>query len=245
MTGSQPHCHPPNFWLCSQGREEWGNTTCAGSEVGREVSGWPESPPRFSGEPGTVLSEPRRASFFCQCPAGISQALSLGSCAFKTACGPPFPGAPPSLTLTPTPPPPGTPHLAGSPAWAGPRPEGLHQRACSVSSADPWTEAAALPPGTQDPVRPGEERGSPPHCPGTALQVSAEGGQACLRNRESGAAGTGDPPCLCSPPANLCWPQAALVALALPSAPCAASSSASPQGNGEGSQGWGEWRWGL
>ncbi|XP_070644524.1 arf-GAP with GTPase, ANK repeat and PH domain-containing protein 3 isoform X3 [Bos indicus] len=42
----------------------------------------------------------------------------------------------------------GTPHPAGSPAWAGPRPEGLHQRACSVSSADPWTEAAALPPAS-------------------------------------------------------------------------------------------------
>ncbi|XP_007469885.1 PREDICTED: arf-GAP with GTPase, ANK repeat and PH domain-containing protein 3-like isoform X4 [Lipotes vexillifer] len=34
-----------------------------------------------------------------------------------------------------------------SPAWAGPRPEGLHQRSCSVSSADQWSEAAALPPG--------------------------------------------------------------------------------------------------
>lgn len=117
VTGSQPHCHPPNFWLCSQGREEWGNTTCAGSEVGREVSGRPESPPRFSGEPGTVLSEPRRASIFCQCPAGISQALSLGSCAFRTACGPPFPGAPPSLTLPPTPPCPQVPptRLAAQP----------------------------------------------------------------------------------------------------------------------------------
>ncbi|CAI9160871.1 unnamed protein product [Rangifer tarandus platyrhynchus] len=42
----------------------------------------------------------------------------------------------------------GTPHPASSPAWASPRPEGLHQRACSVSSADPWTEAAALPPAS-------------------------------------------------------------------------------------------------
>uniref|UniRef100_A0A8C6FLJ8 Arf-GAP with GTPase, ANK repeat and PH domain-containing protein 3 n=1 Tax=Moschus moschiferus TaxID=68415 RepID=A0A8C6FLJ8_MOSMO len=42
----------------------------------------------------------------------------------------------------------GTPHPASSPAWAGPRPEGLHQRACSVSSTDPWTEAAALPPAS-------------------------------------------------------------------------------------------------
>lgn len=40
-------------------------------------------------------------------------------------------------------------------------------------------------------MRPGEERGSPPRCPGTALQVSAEGGQACLGNRESGAATPG------------------------------------------------------
>ncbi|KAF6275778.1 ArfGAP with GTPase domain, ankyrin repeat and PH domain 3 [Rhinolophus ferrumequinum] len=47
----------------------------------------------------------------------------------------------------------GAPHLASSPAWAGPRPEGLHQRSCSVSSADQWSEAAALPPGMQDPVK--------------------------------------------------------------------------------------------
>uniref|UniRef100_A0A8C9BIV5 Arf-GAP with GTPase, ANK repeat and PH domain-containing protein 3 n=1 Tax=Phocoena sinus TaxID=42100 RepID=A0A8C9BIV5_PHOSS len=46
----------------------------------------------------------------------------------------------------------GAPHSASSPAWAGPRPEGLHQRSCSVSSADQWSEAAALPPGTQDPA---------------------------------------------------------------------------------------------
>ncbi|XP_062955376.1 arf-GAP with GTPase, ANK repeat and PH domain-containing protein 3 isoform X8 [Cynocephalus volans] len=39
-----------------------------------------------------------------------------------------------------------------SSAWAGPRPEGLHQRSCSVSSADQWSEAAALPPGTQHPA---------------------------------------------------------------------------------------------
>ncbi|KAG8506166.1 LOW QUALITY PROTEIN: Arf-GAP with GTPase, ANK repeat and PH domain-containing protein 3, partial [Galemys pyrenaicus] len=43
---------------------------------------------------------------------------------------------------------PGAPHSASSPAWAGPRPEGLHQRSCSVSSADQWSEAAALPPAT-------------------------------------------------------------------------------------------------
>uniref|UniRef100_G1P606 Arf-GAP with GTPase, ANK repeat and PH domain-containing protein 3 n=1 Tax=Myotis lucifugus TaxID=59463 RepID=G1P606_MYOLU len=40
----------------------------------------------------------------------------------------------------------GAPHSASSPAWAGLRPEGLHQRSCSVSSADQWSEAAALPP---------------------------------------------------------------------------------------------------
>ena len=56
----------------------------------------------------------------------------------------PAPASPPSLTL----PPPGAPHSASSPAWAGPRPEGLHQRSCSISSADQWSEAAALPPGT-------------------------------------------------------------------------------------------------
>ncbi|XP_037371712.1 arf-GAP with GTPase, ANK repeat and PH domain-containing protein 3 isoform X4 [Talpa occidentalis] len=43
---------------------------------------------------------------------------------------------------------PGAPHSASSPAWAGPRPEGLHQRSCSVSSADQWSEAAALPPAS-------------------------------------------------------------------------------------------------
>ena len=50
-----------------------------------------------------VLGEPRSPSFFPQCPAGISQALPVGSCAFRTACGPPFPGAPPRLTLPPNP----------------------------------------------------------------------------------------------------------------------------------------------
>uniref|UniRef100_A0A8C8WHE4 Arf-GAP with GTPase, ANK repeat and PH domain-containing protein 3 n=1 Tax=Panthera leo TaxID=9689 RepID=A0A8C8WHE4_PANLE len=44
----------------------------------------------------------------------------------------------------------GAPYPASSPAWAGPRPEGLHQRSCSVSSADQWSDA--LPPGTQDPA---------------------------------------------------------------------------------------------
>ncbi|XP_059963463.1 arf-GAP with GTPase, ANK repeat and PH domain-containing protein 3 isoform X2 [Mesoplodon densirostris] len=42
----------------------------------------------------------------------------------------------------------GAPHSASSPAWAGPRPEGRHQRSCSVSSADQWREAAALPPAS-------------------------------------------------------------------------------------------------
>ncbi|KAM4874729.1 arf-GAP with GTPase, ANK repeat and PH domain-containing protein 3 isoform 4-T4 [Thomomys bottae] len=40
----------------------------------------------------------------------------------------------------------------GSTAWATPRVEGLHQRSCSVSSADQWSEAAALPPGVQLPA---------------------------------------------------------------------------------------------
>ncbi|XP_029777176.1 arf-GAP with GTPase, ANK repeat and PH domain-containing protein 3 isoform X1 [Suricata suricatta] len=40
----------------------------------------------------------------------------------------------------------GAPYTASSPAWAGPRPEGLHQRSCSVSSADQWSEA--LPPAS-------------------------------------------------------------------------------------------------
>uniref|UniRef100_A0A7N4Q0G0 Arf-GAP with GTPase, ANK repeat and PH domain-containing protein 3 n=1 Tax=Sarcophilus harrisii TaxID=9305 RepID=A0A7N4Q0G0_SARHA len=39
-----------------------------------------------------------------------------------------------------------------SSALAGPRPDGLHQRSCSVSSADQWSEAAALPPGIQHPA---------------------------------------------------------------------------------------------
>uniref|UniRef100_G1QW60 Arf-GAP with GTPase, ANK repeat and PH domain-containing protein 3 n=1 Tax=Nomascus leucogenys TaxID=61853 RepID=G1QW60_NOMLE len=40
-----------------------------------------------------------------------------------------------------------------SSAWAGPRPEGLHQRSCSVSSADQWSEATiSLPPGMQHPA---------------------------------------------------------------------------------------------
>nr|XP_031311551.1 arf-GAP with GTPase, ANK repeat and PH domain-containing protein 3 isoform X4 [Camelus dromedarius] len=43
---------------------------------------------------------------------------------------------------------PGAPHSASSPAWAGQRPEGLHQRSYSVSSTDQWSEAAALPPAS-------------------------------------------------------------------------------------------------
>ncbi|XP_066897933.1 arf-GAP with GTPase, ANK repeat and PH domain-containing protein 3 isoform X6 [Kogia breviceps] len=44
----------------------------------------------------------------------------------------------------------GAPHSASSPAWAGPRPEGLHQRSCSVSSADQWSEASALSPEAEE-----------------------------------------------------------------------------------------------
>ncbi|XP_045146084.1 arf-GAP with GTPase, ANK repeat and PH domain-containing protein 3 [Echinops telfairi] len=40
----------------------------------------------------------------------------------------------------------------GSSALAGPRPEGLPQRSCSVSSADQWSEATALPLGTPHPA---------------------------------------------------------------------------------------------
>nr|XP_015100781.1 arf-GAP with GTPase, ANK repeat and PH domain-containing protein 3 isoform X2 [Vicugna pacos] len=43
---------------------------------------------------------------------------------------------------------PGAPYSASSPAWAGQRPEGLHQRSCSVSSTDQWSEAAALSPAS-------------------------------------------------------------------------------------------------
>nr|XP_051714301.1 arf-GAP with GTPase, ANK repeat and PH domain-containing protein 3 isoform X3 [Oryctolagus cuniculus] len=50
-----------------------------------------------------------------------------------------------------------------SSAWAGPRPEGLHQRSCSVSSADQWSEATALSPGMQHPASdPAEGLGSSP-----------------------------------------------------------------------------------
>uniref|UniRef100_A0A8D1YAK8 Arf-GAP with GTPase, ANK repeat and PH domain-containing protein 3 n=1 Tax=Sus scrofa TaxID=9823 RepID=A0A8D1YAK8_PIG len=52
----------------------------------------------------------------------------------------------------------GAPHSASSPAWAGPRPEGLHQCSCSISSADQWSEAAALPPASG----PAEVLGSSP-----------------------------------------------------------------------------------
>ncbi|XP_012882697.1 PREDICTED: arf-GAP with GTPase, ANK repeat and PH domain-containing protein 3 isoform X1 [Dipodomys ordii] len=56
----------------------------------------------------------------------------------------------------------GAPHSASSSslhserplgaAWATPRLEGLHQRSCSVSSADQWGVAAALSPGVQLPA---------------------------------------------------------------------------------------------
>ncbi|XP_040858116.1 arf-GAP with GTPase, ANK repeat and PH domain-containing protein 3 isoform X6 [Ochotona curzoniae] len=39
-----------------------------------------------------------------------------------------------------------------SSAWAGSSPQGLHQRSCSVSSTDQWSEASALPPSTQHPA---------------------------------------------------------------------------------------------
>nr|XP_012420835.1 PREDICTED: arf-GAP with GTPase, ANK repeat and PH domain-containing protein 3 isoform X1 [Odobenus rosmarus divergens] len=40
----------------------------------------------------------------------------------------------------------GAPYSASNSAWAGSRPEGLHQRSCSVSSADQWSDA--LPPAS-------------------------------------------------------------------------------------------------
>ncbi|XP_032763033.1 arf-GAP with GTPase, ANK repeat and PH domain-containing protein 3 isoform X6 [Rattus rattus] len=39
----------------------------------------------------------------------------------------------------------------GGESWAGSRPEGLHQRSCSISSTDQWSEAAALPASVQRP----------------------------------------------------------------------------------------------
>ena len=220
--------------------------TYAGSKVSMRSQAGLSPPPWFSGKPGTVLGEPRNASFFCQCPAGISQALSLGSCAFRTACGPPFSRGPSPSDPSPPPPPPGTPHPASSPAWAGSRPEGLHQRACSVSSADPWTEAAALPPGTQDPVRPGGKRASTPTAPEQPSRAQRRWGVKCAWETGSWRGHTRGPhqwpvletlPASAAPLPTLCWPQAALVALASPSAPRAASSSASLRGDGEGSRG--------
>lgn len=157
----------------------------------------------------------------------------------------PAPASPPSLTL----PPPGAPHSASSPAWAGPRPEGLHQRSCSISSADQWSEAAALPPGTLERLsqrrasrggRAGERaRGALQGCCGVcALQGRfPPGGPGGGRLAPCfpwalPAAGARDPPSAALP-AHGC-PQAALVAPASPSAPCAASSSASPRGTGSG-----------
>ncbi|XP_006873743.1 PREDICTED: arf-GAP with GTPase, ANK repeat and PH domain-containing protein 3-like isoform X2 [Chrysochloris asiatica] len=52
----------------------------------------------------------------------------------------------------------GAPHSASSTCLhsdrplAGPRPEGLPQRSCSVSSADQWSEASSLPLGTSHPA---------------------------------------------------------------------------------------------
>lgn len=166
------------------------------------------------------------------------------------------PASPRSLTL---PPPPGAPNSASSPAWAGPRPEGLHQRSCSVSSADQWNEAAALPPGMQDPVKPqrraaGEAemgrgaRRSPPglvaepvprlgHGVGVAAPVLSPGPRQRL------ALETLPLQLPARPPLS---PGGAGGGVTSPSAPCAASSSASPRGGaGRGAAEWGGRRLGA
>lgn len=133
--------------------------------------------------------------------------------------------SPPSLTLPPTPP--GAPHSASSPAWAGPRPEGLHQRSCSVSSADQWSEAAALAPGMQDPVKRQRRAAEQPFaaweammgwCPGRgerptgALQGSSQrpraAGPVLGLGNGAGALFLLQPPGAASCPLTPCFPQA-------------------------------------
>ncbi|XP_049633696.1 arf-GAP with GTPase, ANK repeat and PH domain-containing protein 3 isoform X6 [Suncus etruscus] len=53
----------------------------------------------------------------------------------------------------------GTPHPASSPAWACPRPEGLHHRSCSVSSTDQWNEAGTAPPPSHTATLPSPANG--------------------------------------------------------------------------------------
>lgn len=96
------------------------------------------------------------------------------------------------------------------------------------------------------------ERGSPRHTrPGTALQGSERPGAPGKQGIRVATSGPRQRPALETLPASaaplptLCRPQAVLVALALPSAPRAASSSASPWGDGEGGRGGGGGCWGL
>lgn len=90
------------------------------------------------------------------------------------------------------------------------------------------------------------ERGSPRHTrPGTALQGSERPGAPGKQGIRVATSGPRQRlaletlPASAAPLPTLCRPQAVLVALALPSAPRAASSSASPWGDGEGGRGGG------
>lgn len=153
----------------------------------------------------------------------------------------PRPGLPCGLTLPPSP---GAPHAASNPAWAG-------QRSCSVSSADQWSEASALSPGTQDPRR---DRMAPRSVCAEALwwRGARAQGRGAVEPPGKGAGAPALPglpvcslptdpvalpgPCLWLPPGTLPRqrlrppPAPAGGCSTSPSAPCAASSSASPQG---------------
>lgn len=96
-----------------------------------------------------------RPSFLVTVLLGLTQVLPCNLFSYLYA-------APTCHSSQPDPsPPPGAPHSASSTslhserphssAWAGSRPEGLHQRSCSVSSTDHWSEAAALPASMQHP----------------------------------------------------------------------------------------------
>lgn len=161
---------------------------CAGSEVSVRSQAGRVPHPGSLASLARYLVNPGAPRFFASVPRAFLKLCPWVAVLSGQPVGHPSPGVPPRLTLPPTPPPPGTPHPAGSPAWAGPRPEGLHQRACSVSSADPWTEAAALPPGMQDPVRPGGKRGSPPPPQNSPPGLSGGGGSSVPGKQGVGAA---------------------------------------------------------
>lgn len=123
--------------------------------------------------PSHVESTGDQALFSVHCPAGVNS-----GCPAYLYAAPTCPSSQPDPSPSP-----GAPHSASSTslhsehphssAWAASRPEGLHQRSCSVSSTDQWSEAAALPTSVQ---HPGEWLLSPSTSSGICPDAQEPGG---------------------------------------------------------------------